>query len=153
MRPKKVILCVDADEQRLSRRVFLLETRGYRVLRAASGAAALKVLHNSLPLAIDLLLTDLILLDMAGNELVRRTKRMHPEMRTIITSDTVSSFDPASTADVFLPSSTNTAELLERIRILMVRKRGPRKMSPTAIAAVHASKVYQALAAQEAACA
>ena len=32
MRPKKTILCVDDNEQALSVRKFMLETRGYRVL-------------------------------------------------------------------------------------------------------------------------
>ena len=34
MRPKKTILCVDDNEQALSVRKFMLETRGYRVLTA-----------------------------------------------------------------------------------------------------------------------
>jgi CheY-like chemotaxis protein len=34
MRPKKTILCVDDNEQSLSIRKIMLETRGYRVLSA-----------------------------------------------------------------------------------------------------------------------
>ena len=44
MRPRKTILCVDDNEQALSVRKFMLETRGYRVLTAhhlRSGAGTL----------------------------------------------------------------------------------------------------------------
>jgi two-component system response regulator CpxR len=153
MRPKKVILCVDEDEQRLSRRVFLLETRGYRVLRAAGAAEALNVLAALMPGCIDCLITDLTLaLHMSGNELVRRAKRMAPELKTVVTSDTVSGYDPTIQADVFLPKGANTpAELLERVRILIVRKRGPKKACPSEIAAIHASAGYRRLLAEAAA--
>ena len=41
MKPKKTILCVDDNEQSLSIRKIMLETRGYRVLSFANGADAL----------------------------------------------------------------------------------------------------------------
>ncbi|HEY0308717.1 MAG TPA: response regulator, partial [Acidobacteriaceae bacterium] len=40
MRPKKTILCVDDNEQALSVRKFLLETRGYRVLAVGTAQEA-----------------------------------------------------------------------------------------------------------------
>ena len=43
MRPKKTILCVDDNEQALSVRKFMLETRGYRVLTATGSEAALEL--------------------------------------------------------------------------------------------------------------
>ena len=36
MRPKKVVLCIDTDEEDLSRTCFLLQTNGFRVLRACT---------------------------------------------------------------------------------------------------------------------
>jgi CheY-like chemotaxis protein len=36
MRPKKTILCVDDNEQVLSVRTFLLETRGYRIIAVST---------------------------------------------------------------------------------------------------------------------
>ena len=41
MRPKKTILCVDDNEQVLSVRTFLLETRGYRIIAANTAQEAL----------------------------------------------------------------------------------------------------------------
>jgi CheY-like chemotaxis protein len=65
---------------------------------------------------------------MDGNELVRRAKQMHPGLPTLLISGTVSNFDRAAAADAFLPKGACTpAEMLDRIRILVARKRGPKK--------------------------
>ena len=43
MRPKRTILCVDDNEQALSIRKVMLETRGYRVLACSNGFQALEM--------------------------------------------------------------------------------------------------------------
>ena len=130
MRPKKIILCVDDNEQVLSVRTFLLETRGYRVIAVTNPQDAIEAITNSLPGSIDLLLSDLLMPQMDGNELVRRAKQLHPTLPAMIISGTVAAFDRAGRADVFLPKGAcSPAEMLERIRILVARKRGPRKYS------------------------
>jgi two-component system response regulator CpxR len=129
LRPKKTILCVDDNEQVLSVRTFLLETRGYRVIPALSAQQALEVVEQSLPGSLDLLLCDLIMPQMDGNELVRRAKQLHPGLPAMIVSGTVNAFDRASCADVFLPKGASSpAEMIERIRVLVARKRGPKKV-------------------------
>jgi two-component system response regulator CpxR len=128
MRPKKSILCVDDNEQVLSVRKFLLETRGYRVVTAESAQAALELIMHTVPGTFDLLLSDLIMPQMDGNELVRRAKQYHPSLPAMIVSGTVSAFDRASAADVFLPKGAcSPVEVLERVRVLVARKRGPKK--------------------------
>jgi two-component system response regulator CpxR len=130
MRPKKTILCVDNNEQCLSVRTFLLETRGYRVIALTDPHQALDVIAASLPGTLDLLLSDLIMPQMDGNELVRRAKQMHPELPAMLISGTVTAYDRAGRADAFLPKGAcSSAELLERVRILVARKRGPKKYS------------------------
>jgi two-component system response regulator CpxR len=132
MRPRKLILCVEDNEQILSVRKFLLETRGYRVVAFSTGAEALEYIQAALPGSIDLLLSDLILPQMDGNELVRRAKQIMPGLPTLITSGTVTGYDRAVAADAFLPKGACTpAEVLDRIRILVARKRGPKKQMPT----------------------
>jgi two-component system response regulator CpxR len=134
MRPKKTILCVDDNEQMLSVRTFLLETRGYRVLSAASAYEALEHIARSTPGSIDLLLCDLLMPVMDGNELVRRAKEMQPQLPAMIVSGTVTAYDRAGRADAFLPKGAcSPVELLERIRILVARKRGPKKFSSSVI--------------------
>lgn len=128
MRPRKTILCVEDNEQLLSVRKFLLETRGYRVLAMGCAAEALEYLQAVTPGSVDLLLSDLVLPQMDGNELIRRAKQLHPALPALLVSGTVTSFDRAAAADAFLPKGACTpAEILDRIRILVARKRGPKK--------------------------
>src|SRR5580658_5464408 len=135
MRPKKTILCIDDNEQVLSVRTFLLETRGYRVIAVTSAQEAIEVLERSLPGSLDLVLCDLLMPQMDGNELVRRAKQLHPGLPAMIISGTVNAFDRALHADVFLPKGASSpAEMIERIRVLVARKRGPKKATPPATA-------------------
>jgi two-component system response regulator CpxR len=125
MRPKKTILCVDHNEQVLAVRKFMLETRGYRVLTALSSEEALDIFRDS---SIDLVLSDLLMPQIDGNELVRRMKDIAPDVPTILISGTVKAFERANRADAFLPKGACTpVEMLERIRIMIARKRGPKK--------------------------
>ena len=128
MRPKKVILCVDSNEHTLACRTFLLETRGYRVVALNTSHAALDHLEASLPGTVDLLLCDLMMPVMDGAELVRRARDLRPGLPTLLISGTVTAFERGSAADSFLPKgASSSAELLERVRILVARKRGPKK--------------------------
>jgi two-component system response regulator CpxR len=115
---------VDDNQAVLSVRKFLLETRGYRVIEASSGDEALWQLGHG---GIDLLLSDLVMPEMNGNELARRAKQMSPHTPTMIISGTVAAFDHARDADAFMPKGTKPLELLERIRVIIQRKRGPKK--------------------------
>src|SRR6202012_4276164 len=90
MRPRKTIVCVEDNEQILSVRKFLLETRGYRVLAMGSGPEALEYLRGVMPGSVDLLLADVIMPQMDGNELVRRAKQLHPGLPTLLVSVKVS---------------------------------------------------------------
>ena len=63
MKPKKTILCVDSNEQALSIRKIMLETRGYRVVACNTGEAALEVFRRG---GIDLVLSDLIMPGLDG---------------------------------------------------------------------------------------
>jgi len=125
MRPKKTILCVDDNEQTLSVRKFLLETRGYRVLTATNGQDAIVQFSSA---QIDLVLTDLGLPQMDGNSLIGHLKEISPEVPMILTSDTVRPGERAHRADAFLAKGCcSPSDLIERIRVMSARKRGPRK--------------------------
>ena len=67
MRPKKVILCVDDNDQALSVRKFVLETRGYRVLTAKNAAEAIELYDRG---RVDLVITDLVMPHCNGNDLI-----------------------------------------------------------------------------------
>ena len=130
MRPRKTILCVEDNEQVLSVRKFLLETRGYRVVAVGTAAEALEYLQTVAQGSVDLLLADLLLPQMDGNDLIRRAKQLHPGLPGLLVSGTVTNFDRAAAADAFLPKGASSpAELLDRIKILVARKRGPKKQA------------------------
>lgn len=137
MRPKKTILCVDDSEQILAVRKFLLETRGYRVAAARSGEEAVERFREG---GIDLVLGDLLMPGMDGNEMVRQMKEIAPEVPMILISGTVKAFDRANRADAFLPKGASTpVEMLERIRMMIARKRGPKKALRPAFAGPEAA--------------
>jgi two-component system, OmpR family, response regulator CpxR len=125
MRPKKIILCVDDNEQSLSIRKFMLETRGYAVVACTSGNDALASFKQS---GADLVLADLMMPGIDGAELVQQIKAASPETPAIIFSGKIRMCDKDLQADLFLPKGMHApSELLDRIRLLLVRKRGPKK--------------------------
>jgi two-component system, OmpR family, response regulator CpxR len=127
MRPKKMILCVDDNEQALSVRKFMLETRGYRVAAHLVPEEAIETLRQG---GIDLVLSDLTMPLMDGNELARRMKEMAPEVPVLLISNSVNNSDRANWGDGFLPKgATSPLEVLERVRQMLARKRGPKKGS------------------------
>jgi DNA-binding response OmpR family regulator len=127
MKPKKTILCVDDDEQSLSIRKVLLETRGYRVAAFTRGEDALECFRKG---GVDLVITDLVMAGLDGPTLIERVKEISPATPTILLSSKVRAFESSMRADVFLAKGMFApAELLERIRILLVRKRGPKRAS------------------------
>lgn len=84
---------------------------------------------------IDLVLADLIMPGFDGTRLVEQIKSLSPETPTILLSSKVRSYDRESRADVFLSKGMyGPAELLDRIRLLLVRKRGPKRAQPAALA-------------------
>lgn len=125
MKPKRTILCVDDNEQSLSIRKVMLETRGYRVLPCTSGEQALERFKLG---GVDLVLTDLVMPGLDGTKLVDAIKDLSPQTPAILLSGKVRMYDRDTRADVFLPKGMYApAELLERIRLLLVRKRGPKR--------------------------
>jgi DNA-binding response OmpR family regulator len=128
MRPAKRVLVLGADELLVSRLVLVLESRLYTVLRAHSAAEALAILSRE---PVDSLHVLLVELPLPGIDQVWGLARgCHPEMRVLVRSDQF--HPPVDTAyDVWLPHSAGIAEMLERIHVLVARKRGPKKAVQT----------------------
>jgi CheY-like chemotaxis protein len=131
MKPKRTILCVDDDERSLSIRKVMLETRGYRVLTCLDPEQALELVRGG---GIDLIIADLMMPKMSGADMIAQAKQIAPHLPTILFSGSVSHYAEQSSADIWLPKGTFApAELLERVRIALIRKRGPRPSSPGAL--------------------
>ncbi len=126
MRPKKVILCVDDNEQELSVLKFMLATNGYRVLAASNGQEAIAVFAAAPQ--VDLVLADTTMPQMSGGQLVERLKRMRSHVPMVLLGDVQTANGEMHVADAVLArKNCSTQELLERIKVMSARKRGPRK--------------------------
>jgi two-component system response regulator CpxR len=125
MKPKRTILCVDPNEQALSIRKVMLETRGYRVVTCTGGQEALERFKRG---GVDLVLTDVMVPSLDGSRLIDEIKNLSPQTPAILLSGKNKIYDRDTRADVFLPKGMYApVELLERIRVLLVRKRGPKR--------------------------
>lgn len=130
MRPKKVVLFVSANKQRLSCLAFVLETRGFRVLRAQDAREAIDVMVASGfgYSCLELLVTEYELPLVDGDRLTQLAKELYPDLPVLLMSYTLLGFDQPHSADFFLPKGcTDAATVVERVRILTARKRGPKK--------------------------
>jgi CheY-like chemotaxis protein len=137
MRPKKIILCVDDNEQELSVLKFMLATNGYRVVSAGNGQEAIAIFAGY---QVDLVLADFAMPHMDGGQLVNRLKQMAAHVPMILLGDPQKMGSEMLAADALLAKKNCSAqELLERIKVMSARKRGPRKgalrMAPAQLAA------------------
>jgi two-component system cell cycle sensor histidine kinase/response regulator CckA len=117
---KGVVLVVD-DEQPV-REVLqrILEGDGYRVLDAADGGATLAMLATDQ--RVDLVIADLAMPVMRGEELVRRIRELRPTMRVLyVTGESDRLFDDRpelQDGEAFLDKPFTTRGLLEAVSLL-----------------------------------
>lgn len=127
MRPKKIILCVNDNEQELSVLKFMLSTNGYRVMSACNGHEAIGIFSE---MQVDLVLSEFAMPQMSGDQLVRRLKQIAAHIPMILLGDPQKMGDALHGADALLAKKNcSPHELLERIKVMSARKRGPRKGS------------------------
>ena len=110
MRPRKRILLIDSNEDRLGELRFVLEVRGYRVVRNARGQLDAIVVYW--PIA---------------QGTAARLKKNNPDSPLVVLVPIAGAFPLCTSADLMLWDSQSRVEFLERLRILMARKRGPKK--------------------------
>ena len=133
MKPKRTILCVDEDERSLSIPKVMLETRGYRVIVCSDAGRAVEVMKAG---GIDLVLADVMMLKLGSARLIDQLKAVSPSTPAIVFSGASGSCPDEILADVFLSKANcNAAQLLDHIRMALVRKRGPRPAVTTSAAA------------------
>ncbi len=129
MKPKRTILCVDDDERALSIQKIMLETRGYRVLTCSDPCNAVAIVKSG---GIDLVLADLMMPHLSGAQLISQLKAVAPYMPALLFSGSVNLCKEDHVADGWLPKGElGPFEMLERIRILLIRKRGPKRFAAT----------------------
>jgi PAS domain S-box-containing protein len=96
-----------------------LTALGYRVIEAADGLEALAAIERD-QAEIDLLLTDAVMPNMGGLDLIQRVRSSHPELKTMLMSGYSNSVSPTETPGneglVFLQKPFAQAELAKAVR-------------------------------------
>lgn len=117
MRPKKCILLIDPDTDRRRRMVLVLETRGYRVIDAGPG----EMLQAK---NIAFFEGAMIFAGPEASTMSRKLQQAWPQSVILIfSSEQMRAGDPGLWFDTKLPM----IDILERLRIAIMRKRGPKK--------------------------
>jgi two-component system cell cycle sensor histidine kinase/response regulator CckA len=120
------VLIAEDEEAVRSLTTRILKQAGYSVLAARSGDEALRVseLH---PGSIDLLLTDVVMPGMFGNELAERLAKLRPNLQVLYMSgyiDTSFAQAPQTEPIAFLPKPFSQEELLMQVRDLLDTRAG-----------------------------
>jgi CheY-like chemotaxis protein len=79
-----ILLVEDAEPLRILAKEFLKDS-GYKVLEAGNGSGAIQIARNS-PGPIHLLLTDVVMPGMGGEQLAEQLLRIRPEMKVLYMS-------------------------------------------------------------------
>jgi DNA-binding response OmpR family regulator len=158
MRPKRRVLVVSMDEAELSVWSYMLAIRGFYVLEASSAEDAIERFRTQ---RIDVCVVSLVsggntasapALD--GNVLVIALKSINAEVPMILIGEKVKPGFPHA-ADAFLGRGTLPADLVERVKVMAGRKRGPKSTKLPAPLSVARQRVLAsaAMAGKAEACA
>ena len=118
----KTILVVDDDLAVLGVIKCMLESGDYAVLLAHSAEIALRLAERA-DIAIDLMVTDVVMPDMNGPELAQRMVSGRPHLRVLFmsgyTDSEVVRFKVLNRGLEFLPKPFNSHDLVETIRMML----------------------------------
>jgi len=119
------VLLVEDDDQVRTVTVQVLETEGYRVLDAKTGAEALQI-HQTASVPIDLLLTDLVLADMDGVKLAARISAADKQTAVLYMSGysdkeliKLGNLNVINLTRTFIQKPFNPKTLIEKMRQLL----------------------------------
>jgi two-component system cell cycle sensor histidine kinase/response regulator CckA len=119
-KPLMTVLVVDdeAPIREVERRT--LEASGYQVTEACGGAEAIALLSTGVPL--DLLIADLDMPDLTGDEMVRRIRATRPDLKVLyVTGHIALVMDarPLWEGEAFLEKPFTPAALREAVALLL----------------------------------
>lgn len=115
-----LILCVDDEPTGLTARRLLLSIVGYTVLTAPSGTIALKLFACN---KVDLVITDHLLPDLTGAELISQMKLLKPEVPLVLLTGLADPPPGFEQADLFLTKGMTPPEFLAEIAKLIANSR------------------------------
>ena len=121
-RPHERVLLVDDEPLVLEVVSRTLRDVGYVVLEASNGFDAIKIASESATEAIRLLITDVEMPLMRGDELASKVRLIHPDLKVIfVTGYGVDSLarSPATRVETIIEKPFAPSVLVSRIRILL----------------------------------
>ena len=119
-KPLTNVLVVDDEPmiRQISRRT--LEACGYRVTEASGGLEAIELLSHGTPL--DLLIADLDMPELTGDEMVRRIRAARPDLKVLYVTghiDLVMDARPLWDGEAFLDKPFSPTGLREAVALLL----------------------------------
>ncbi|HUY13578.1 MAG TPA: PAS domain S-box protein [Terriglobia bacterium] len=119
--PETVLLVEDEDALRFMVRE-VLSAAGYNVLEATEGDEALEIARRH-ERAIDLMLTDIVMPRMNGQELAQKLEGLHPETRVLFmsgyTGAVVVRHGILSSDEMFIQKPFNPSALMKKVREIL----------------------------------
>lgn len=110
----QTILMVDDEDLLLTMGETILSAYGYKVLTANSGQKALDILAKG-DQAIDLVITDLVMPNMSGRDLVEHVRRISPQTRIVSSSGYVRPAEEQGNTD-YLQKPFTSQDLLLKVK-------------------------------------
>jgi nitrogen-specific signal transduction histidine kinase len=115
----QTILMVDDEDLLLTMGQTVLSAYGYKVLTANSGPKALEIVSQS-KIPIDLVITDLVMPTMSGQELVEHLRRLSPQIRVLRTSGFVRPLHDDENDLIYLQKPFTSQELLSKVKNALI---------------------------------
>lgn len=113
----KIVLCVDDERIGLRVRKIMLESRGFKVLTASSGAQGLKLFEEN---RVDVVVLDYFMPELNGGEVAAEMRRRRPEVPIVFLSAYFSLPPEAlEVADAFITKGDPPDVLIEKIQNLL----------------------------------
>ena len=94
----KTVLLIDDEELVINISELMLKELGYKVLKAHNGYEGLQ-LFEAHKTEIDLIISDLEMPKMNGNEVLKKLRKIDPEIKVLLSSGSLTEADEQSTID------------------------------------------------------
>ena len=125
-KPPPTVLIVDDEPliRQISRRT--LEAHGYLVTEAANGLEAIELLSHGTPL--DLLIADLDMPELTGDEMVRRIRAARPDLKVLYVTghiDLLMDARPLWDGEAFLEKPCTIEGLLQAVSLITLGRVEP----------------------------
>ena len=111
----QTILIIDDEDLLLTMGEMILSSYGYTVLTAASGQKALEIFESRMG-EIDLVITDLVMPQMSGRELMERLRALEPGIRIVCASGYMRSGTSVEEDESYLQKPFTSQDLLQKVK-------------------------------------